>query len=153
MSKAYLTIDDSPSKVMEAKLDFLDRKGIPAMFFCEGAKLEERPELVKEAIRRGFIIGNHSYSHPKFSEISFEKAKKEIKKTEEIIDDIYDKVDTERPGKFFRFPYGDKGGEKKKNSRSFSRARDSKNRALKTSDMSGIARMLPKILTGSGHLM
>lgn len=56
------------------------------------------------------IIGNHSYSHPQFSELSFEDGIKEIEKCEEILNKLYRDAGVERKYRPFRFPYGDKGG-------------------------------------------
>ena len=42
MSKAYLTIDDAPSENFEEKVEFLEGKNIPAIFFCEGRYIEKR---------------------------------------------------------------------------------------------------------------
>ncbi|MBE2220683.1 MAG: polysaccharide deacetylase family protein [Anaerolineae bacterium] len=110
IKKAYLTIDDSPSAHMRPKIDFLLHKGIPAIFFCEGRKIDERPEAVIYAIQNGFIIGNHSYNHPQFSAISLAEAFEEIQRTDALIDTIYQQANVTRPAKYFRFPYGDKGG-------------------------------------------
>ncbi len=118
---AYLTIDDAPSPVFEDKLELLISNDVPAVFFCEGHYLEERPEIVVKAIREGFIIGNHAYSHPKFSDISLEKAEEEIRRTDELIDKLYERAGVDRPGKFFRFPFGNRGGEKEEELQSFLR--------------------------------
>jgi len=105
----YLTIDDAPSEIMNDKIEYLLCEEIPAIFFCEGAKLKDRGDVVINAIRKGFMIGNHSYSHPHFSKISVDKGKKEIKDTDDLINKLYLKADKKRPAKIFRFPYGDKG--------------------------------------------
>jgi len=105
----YLTIDDAPSEIMNDKIEYLLREEIPAIFFCEGKKLEVQENVVIEAIKNGFIIGNHSYTHPHFSKIGVNKGKKEIKDTDELINKIYLKANKERPTKIFRFPYGDRG--------------------------------------------
>lgn len=110
IKKAYLTIDDSPSVHMKEKLEFLLSKGIPAIFFCEGLKMEQYPEPVIYSIQNGFVIGNHSYHHPQFSAISLEECYEEIQRTDAIIEALYQRAHVERPAKYFRFPYGDKGG-------------------------------------------
>lgn len=107
---AYLTVDDAPSPFMEEKIEFLKEKEIPAIFFCEGRYIKQRTEIVIKAIKNGFVIGNHSYTHPNFSQLSLSEGKQEIKKTDELIEDVYEKADKERPAKIFRFPYGDAGG-------------------------------------------
>lgn len=106
---AYLTIDDSPSKDMKKKLDTLVSNGIPAIWFCIGRFLQKKEKYAVHAIQSGHILGNHSYSHPRFSFLPLKKCFEEIQKTDKIINDIYRKAQIERPAKFFRFPYGDKG--------------------------------------------
>jgi len=109
MKIAYLTIDDCPSRDFRSKIDFLVKKNISAILFCQGGLLEERPDDAIYAISRGFLIGNHTYSHPHFSDCTLKKCLDEITKTDEIINNLYTKSDTKRPVKFFRFSYGDKG--------------------------------------------
>ncbi len=109
MKKAYLTIDDSPGTQFTQKVDLLKKHQIPAVFFCIGQLIEKYPAAVVDSIHKGFIIANHSYTHPAFSKISVEQAKEEIHKTDQIIEEIYQKASVPRPAKWFRFPYGDKG--------------------------------------------
>jgi len=109
---AYLTIDDSPSNSFHWKMNLLYEKNIPAIFFCIGNLLEKHPKQIIEAIKKGFVIANHSYSHPHFSNISLEQAQEEIEKTDQIIDELYKAAGQERGVKWFRFPYGDKGDKK-----------------------------------------
>jgi len=71
--------------------------------------MEQRKSEVVDAIHKGYTIANHSYTHPHFSKISIEKAKDEISKTDELINEIYALANVERKHKWFRFPYGDKG--------------------------------------------
>jgi peptidoglycan/xylan/chitin deacetylase (PgdA/CDA1 family) len=61
---AWLTIDDGPSAETAAILDLLDAHGARATFFVVGERAQARPELVREIVRRGHGIGNHSQSHP-----------------------------------------------------------------------------------------
>lgn len=60
----WLTIDDGPSADTPALLDLLDAHQARACFFVVGERAEARPELVREILRRGHQLGNHSYSHP-----------------------------------------------------------------------------------------
>ena len=106
---AYLTIDDGPSLDFVQKVDHLLSKGIPAIWFCRGDYLEERPEDVSYAIKKGFIIGNHSYSHPHFSDLSIDECREQIQKTDATIRILYEKLGITSYFKFFRFPYGDQG--------------------------------------------
>lgn len=108
-NSAYLTIDDAPSEEFRQKVDFLLSKNIPAIFFCRGTRLEERKEEVVYAIQKGFVIGNHTYSHPHFSKLSKEECFKQIAITDKLIEEVYRKAGRKRPAKLFRFSYGDKG--------------------------------------------
>ena len=112
IKEAWLTIDDCPSADFAAKLAYLSQEKIPALLFCEGWKLLERAELIIEAIKKGFVIGNHSYDHPFFSELSLAACRSSIQRTDAIINDLYGRAGINRPGRYFRFPYFDRGGRK-----------------------------------------
>ncbi|MCD9088122.1 polysaccharide deacetylase family protein [Stenotrophomonas sp. SY1] len=60
----WLTIDDGPSDDTLPILDLLDRYDAQATFFMVGERAAARPELVREVLRRGHDLGNHSHSHP-----------------------------------------------------------------------------------------
>lgn len=60
----WLTIDDGPSDDTLAILDLLDRYDARATFFMVGGRAAARPDLVREVLRRGHGLGNHSQSHP-----------------------------------------------------------------------------------------
>jgi len=109
MQVGYLTIDDAPTEDFLNKVNLLSSKKIPAIFFCRGNRLEKRPDDAIYAIKKGYILGNHSYSHPHFSELSLKECFQEIKQTDEILNKIYLDAGITRPAKLFRFPYGDKG--------------------------------------------
>ena len=110
MAKIILTIDDMPQENTPALVDWLSAMEIPAVFFAVGENLEKHPEIAIYALQKGFLIGNHSYSHPAFSAISLEEGIREITRTEVILDQIYREAGVRREHKIFRFPYIDKGG-------------------------------------------
>lgn len=60
----WLTIDDGPSGDTRAMLDLLDAREAKATFFVVGSRARAHPELVREIVRRGHGLGNHSASHP-----------------------------------------------------------------------------------------
>lgn len=109
MSGLYLTIDDGPSERFIDLVDFLDERNIQAVFFNRGDAMEARPEAVIYGIERGQIMANHAYSHQKASKIPLNEVQAEILRTEEILDKLYAQTNKKRPGKFFRFPYMDRG--------------------------------------------
>jgi peptidoglycan-N-acetylglucosamine deacetylase len=109
--KAYLTIDDAPGRDFAVKMEFLYQHGIPAIFFCEGRYIQQRGAELCAAIERGFVIGNHSFDHPHFSDLSAKEARWQILLTDELIEQLYRQTRIERPAKYFRFPYFDSGGD------------------------------------------
>ncbi|MBP9050968.1 MAG: polysaccharide deacetylase family protein, partial [Alphaproteobacteria bacterium] len=60
MKFAYLTIDDSPSPHTDSLTDFLVERGVPAVLFCVGERIEANPSPIIRAIEKGMVIGNHS---------------------------------------------------------------------------------------------
>lgn len=111
--RVILTIDDGPRKTTNDILDLLGEDSNPVIFYFVGKNLKfsQGMENAKRAVIEGHIVGNHSYNHTLFSDISFDKAKDEINRTEDLISEIYEGVGIPRPRKFFRYPYG---GETKK---------------------------------------
>lgn len=61
----WLTIDDGPDPGNNARiLDVLDVAGARATFFLRGDRARAHPDLVREIVRRGHDLGNHTDSHP-----------------------------------------------------------------------------------------
>lgn len=108
-SKAYLTIDDSPSTRMDDLVDYLEERGIPALFFCRGDRLEENGPSAVRAVQKGFVLGNHAYSHQRSSQKDFAWIVDEIEKTEKLLAEIYSLARVEGRRKYFRFPQLDRG--------------------------------------------
>ena len=102
-----LTIDDSPTSKTDKLLDFLSEQNIHALFFCIGKEMKNFPEVIDKMILNGHIVGNHSFSHKKFSKIN--NINEEIDKTDKLIEWFYKKNGKKRDRKYFRFPYQDKG--------------------------------------------
>lgn len=113
MNSAILTIDDFSSANTPAMVDYLKEKNIKAIFFATGADVERFYEEAIYALKNGMIVGNHSYSHPGFSSLTYEECVDEIEKCEQVLDKLYKDSGVERVYKPFRFPYGDKGGNNK----------------------------------------
>ena len=75
----YLTFDNGYENGYTGKrLDVLKKEKVPATFFVTGHYLKSAPDLVKRMAAEGHIIGNHSYHHPDFTQISDEKLKQEL---------------------------------------------------------------------------
>jgi len=109
MTSCYLTIDDSPSPFTDEMVDYLVERKIPALLFIRGALAQNNPEPIIRAIKAGFVIGNHSYHHKPFGDLSFDDAIADIEECEAVIDCLHKQAGVERSGKYFRFPYLDRG--------------------------------------------
>lgn len=88
--RVWLTIDDGPSDETRPILDALDAHAAKATFFLVGERAAQRPELVREILRRGHQIGNHSHSHPArwFWALGPSRMRREIALTQRILTDI-----------------------------------------------------------------
>ncbi len=109
----FLTFDDGPARCTEAILDQLASRKQKATFFVIGRHLTNKTLRASaiRALKEGHELGNHSYSHPRFSEISVDRAKQEIKRTHDLIEELVQAagVEEKRQNRFFRYPFGDPG--------------------------------------------
>jgi peptidoglycan/xylan/chitin deacetylase (PgdA/CDA1 family) len=97
-----LTFDDGPHPTRTLKvLEALDRAGAKANFFAVGRAATARPDLVKEAVSRGHVVGSHSHSHQNLPVLPFSRGSEEIDRG---IREVGQAAGIEIP--FFRFPYG-----------------------------------------------
>ena len=96
-----LTFDDGPHPNTLEVLDILDEYEIRATFFVVGRMVEKYPEILQEVARRGHYIGNHSYSHANFDQLSVEEICQETDRTQELIEEATGIRPT-----YYRTPYG-----------------------------------------------
>lgn len=100
--KIALTFDDGPSIFTLEVLDLLKKYNAKATFFCIGKNVEKHPEIVKQIIAEGHLVGNHSYNHSKFFDFyNAATIRKEIQKTDQLLEKF-----TSKKIIFFRPPYG-----------------------------------------------
>jgi peptidoglycan/xylan/chitin deacetylase (PgdA/CDA1 family) len=99
----WLTIDDGPSADTPALLDLLDAHQAKACFFLVGERAEAMPELVREILRRGHQLGNHSYSHPEkwFWALPPAAMRAQIARAQQVLTDL-----TGTPPRWFRAVVG-----------------------------------------------
>jgi peptidoglycan/xylan/chitin deacetylase (PgdA/CDA1 family) len=95
-----------------ALLDALDRRHVPATAFVVGQNAdltaESRP-MIEEWKRRGYTIGNHTWSHPNFAQITIAQEEYDILHGEQAIASLL------TPGfNFLRFPYNSTGDTQEK---------------------------------------
>jgi peptidoglycan/xylan/chitin deacetylase (PgdA/CDA1 family) len=60
-----LTYDDGPNDPHTLRLlEVLARHHVQATFFLIGRYVEQRPDIVRDLVKAGHVIGNHTFSHP-----------------------------------------------------------------------------------------
>lgn len=106
-----LTFDDGPkeAEMINALMDTLDKHQAKAIFFINGYRVKEHPELLKLLHERGGIIGNHSWDHIVLKDKSYAEVQKQIGDVQTIVKEI-----TGEAPAFFRPPHGAGGDVGKK---------------------------------------
>src|SRR5689334_17627862 len=60
-----LTYDDGPNDPHTPHLlEVLAKHGVLATFFCIGRYVRQRPDIVREIVKAGHLVGNHTFTHP-----------------------------------------------------------------------------------------
>ena len=105
--KIWLTFDDGPEEeVTEFILETLKKFNIKASFFLIGKKIQEFPELTKEIIKEGHIVGNHSFSHLNGFKSKNEEYIYDIELGQKLINEKLVEMGITNKIKIFRPPYG-----------------------------------------------
>jgi peptidoglycan-N-acetylglucosamine deacetylase len=98
-----LTFDDGPKDkaILTSLLDTLDKHKAKAIFFVNGYRVKQNPDLLKLIHERGQVIGNHSWDH-------IDLKKESNAKVDQQITDVQTKVLelTGEAPRFFRPPFG-----------------------------------------------
>ncbi len=102
-AKVALTFDDGPHPVYTPQLlDGLKERGVHATFFVVGKNILGNEALLKRMETEGHLIGNHTYSHVKLSELDIARACAEVEKTNALICEV-----TGKEPEFIRPPFGE----------------------------------------------
>jgi peptidoglycan/xylan/chitin deacetylase (PgdA/CDA1 family) len=84
--RAALTFDDVPDPRYTGKvLDVLARYNVRATFFVLGSLATRYPALVRRMEREGHTVGNHSFNHAVFSQLTAEQYHRQIARTDAIL--------------------------------------------------------------------
>lgn len=81
-----LTFDDGPwprQTLQIAKV--LTRYAVPATFFVLGRQVEKYPSIVRNLVQRGFLIANHSYSHPNLTRLGAKDVRDQLLWTQKLV--------------------------------------------------------------------
>lgn len=84
-----LTFDDGPGEELTPRLlEMLREAKVRATFLLVGRAARERPSLVREQIRDGHEVGNHSWSHRDLSLLSFDDLRRDLERTDEVLAEL-----------------------------------------------------------------
>ncbi|WP_018751437.1 polysaccharide deacetylase family protein [Paenibacillus sanguinis] len=98
-----LTFDDGPKdqEMIDNLINTLDKHEAKAIFFVNGYRVKEHPELLQLIAEREQIIGNHSWDHIDLKKASNDEMRKQIENVQTIV-----KETTGEAPRFFRPPFG-----------------------------------------------
>jgi peptidoglycan/xylan/chitin deacetylase (PgdA/CDA1 family) len=97
-----LTYDDGPNDPHTLRLlEILARHNVHATFFLIGRYVEQRPDIVRELVKAGHVIGNHTFTHPLLTFKSARKLREQFAKCERALRDA-----AGEHSNLFRPPFG-----------------------------------------------
>jgi peptidoglycan/xylan/chitin deacetylase (PgdA/CDA1 family) len=97
-----LTYDDGPNDPHTLRLlEVLAKHNVRATFFLIGRYVQQRPEIVREVVKAGHVIGNHTFTHPLLTFKTAAEVRKELSDCRSAIQDAVGEHSN-----FFRPPFG-----------------------------------------------
>ena len=100
--KLALTYDDGPNDPHTlGLLEVLQQNDIKATFFLIGRYVRQRPDIVRELVNAGHVVGNHTQTHPL---LTFQAPSEIKKQLEDCRQALTDAVGTH--SNLFRPPFG-----------------------------------------------
>lgn len=83
------TFDDGPNPLYTPQvLEIFQEVSGKATFFMIGKHMLDHPEIVSQVTEQMHEIGNHTYSHPRLTEISSTESAQEVIRTDTIIKEL-----------------------------------------------------------------
>jgi len=100
--KLALTYDDGPNETFTLQLmDVLAKHDVKATFFSIGRYAEQKPEIVRELVKAGHVVGNHTHTHPQLIFQTETQVRIQLSACQHVLTDILG-----QPVQLFRPPYG-----------------------------------------------
>lgn len=82
-------------------LDILKEKDVKAAFFGQLGYFKRNPQITRRLVDEGYILGNHTASHPDFPTLSRDEMASEVYQVDKFLKDEYG-----YECRYFRFPSG-----------------------------------------------
>ncbi len=97
-----LTYDDGPNDLHTLRLlEVLARHNVHATFFLIGHYVQQRPEIVREIVQAGHVVGNHTFTHPLLIFQSETEIRQQLSECRAALQDAIGE-----PSNLFRPPFG-----------------------------------------------
>ncbi len=97
-----LTYDDGPNDPdTQRMLEVLAKHSIHATFFLIGRYVQQRPDIVREIVQAGHVVGNHTFTHPLLIFKSEAEIRQELTQCRDALRDAIGE-----PSNLFRPPFG-----------------------------------------------
>jgi len=97
-----LTYDDGPNDPHTFRLlDVLSRHNVHATFFLIGRYVQQRPDIVRELVKAGHVVGNHTFTHPLLTLKRADEVRRELTDCRKAIEDAIGQYSN-----LFRPPFG-----------------------------------------------
>jgi peptidoglycan/xylan/chitin deacetylase (PgdA/CDA1 family) len=98
----YLTFDDGPHPQRTSRvLAALERAGAAATFFMTGAEAQKHPQIARDVIQAGHVVGYHAHNHRHMRDLSTAEQLRELRAVARLEDLLGQRVRLYRP------PYGE----------------------------------------------
>jgi peptidoglycan/xylan/chitin deacetylase (PgdA/CDA1 family) len=97
-----LTYDDGPNDPHTLRLlEVLAKHDVRATFFLIGRYVQERPDIAREVVRAGHVVGNHTFTHPLLIFKNDAEIRDELQRCREALQDAISEHSN-----LFRPPFG-----------------------------------------------
>lgn len=83
-----ITFDDGPSKYTQEILSVLQEYNASGTFFVLGNKVMAYQDVLREIVKQGSEIGNHSYNHKWLTRLKLDEFKEQIEKTQTLVQSV-----------------------------------------------------------------
>src|SRR5208282_1900935 len=77
------------------------RHGVPATFFLIGRYVRQSPEIAREIVQAGHVVGNHTFTHPLLTFKSEAEIRQQLSQCRSALQEA-----TGQPSNLFRPPFG-----------------------------------------------
>ena len=86
--KLALTYDDGPNDPYTLRLmEVLAKHDVRATFFAIGRYVQQKPQILRELVNSGHVVGNHTYTHPQLMFESENQIRSQLSMCQNILND------------------------------------------------------------------